>query len=219
MDVVELIKSRRTIREFSDRIPSRDVIRQCLDAAVWAPNPMNQQPWKFYVVTGAKLDAINDRFEATFFEKAQGVGLDEEIPPDCEIRKDETMLTMARALEEGGADTGTFVEKMVRFFDAPVVVLFAHYRSAAESYRFGTTAALENFLLAAHSLGLGTCWLGVARMCQDEVKPILSIPPELELLGGVGIGYPAENSSLNSFERSRTPHDELTVWCGFDQMK
>jgi nitroreductase len=219
MDFVELIKSRRTIREFSDRAPNRKLIEHCLEAAIWAPNPVNQQPWKFYVVTGTKLAEMNDRFEATFFENAQAAGMDEEIQPDCEARKDETMRTIARVVEESGSGSGTFVEKMVRFFDAPVVVLFTHYRSVGESYKYGTAAALQNFLLAAHSRGLGACWLGVARMCQEELRPILSIAPELEVLGGVGIGYPAEKSALNSFNRSRTPCDEQTVWCGFDPVK
>lgn len=219
MDFIEFIKSRRTIRDFTNRVPDRTLIGQCLEAAVWAPNPVNQQPWKFYVVMGAKLAEMNDRIAATFFENAQAKGIDKDIQTACEERKEETMTTLMRVLENSGSDPSAFVENMVRFFNAPVVVLFAHYRSDGESYKYGTAAALQNFLLAAHSRGLGTCWLSVARMCENEVKTVIPIAPELELLGGVGIGYPADESALNSFNRSRIPADELTTWCGFEPRK
>ena len=103
---------------------------------------------------------------------------------------------------------------MLRFFDAPVAVLFLHYARDENSYKYGTAAALQNFLLAAHARGLGTCWLGIVTICQEDIKALLEIPEDKVLLGGVAVGIPVKSSALNTFERPRVPADELTTWYG-----
>jgi len=106
---------------------------------------------------------------------------------------------------------------MLRFFDAPVAVLFLHYAREEDAYKQGTAAALQNFLLAAHARGLGTCWLGVVAICQEDIKSLLEIPNDKTLLGGVAVGIPVKDSTLNTFERSRIPVDKLTTWYGYDR--
>jgi nitroreductase len=56
------------------------------------------------------------------------------------------------------------------------------------------TAALENMLIAAHQLGLGTCWLGVypREERQRHVADVLKLPRGIEPLAAVAVGYPAE---------------------------
>ncbi len=54
-DFYELIKSRRTVREFSDRPVDRKVIEQCILAAGTAPNGANKQPWHFAVVSDPEI--------------------------------------------------------------------------------------------------------------------------------------------------------------------
>ena len=51
MDVYECLRSRRTVRKFSDRKVSDDVLDKILNAARWAPSSRNQQPWELIVVT------------------------------------------------------------------------------------------------------------------------------------------------------------------------
>jgi nitroreductase len=213
MDMLDLITSRRSIRRFKQELPSRTVIQECLEAAVWAPNPTNQQPWEFIVLAGEKLAAVNECIEERFFERMQGSGFDN-LPEACEKRKDEIMETISRVAEQDGINPAQFFEKMLRFFDAPVAVLFLHYTSNEDSYKLGTAAALQNFLLAAHARGLGTCWLGIVALCQDDVKAQLAIPEDKTILGGVAVGIPVSDSALNTFERRRVPLDELTTWYG-----
>ena len=49
MSVLEVIKSRRSIRVFEKKVPPKEVIRECLEAATWAPSATDQQPWEFIV--------------------------------------------------------------------------------------------------------------------------------------------------------------------------
>ena len=213
MDMLELIKSRRSIRAFEQEKPSRALIQECLEAAIWAPNPTNQQPWEFIVLAGEKLAMVNTCIEEHFFERMQSGGFTD-LPEACEKRKDEIMETISRAADQEGIDSGQFFEKMLRFFDAPVAVLFLHYAGNEDSYKYGTAAALQNFLLAAHARGLGTCWLGIVTICQEDIKTLLEIPDDKTLLGGVAVGVPVKNALLNTFERPRVPVDELTTWYG-----
>ena len=213
MDMLELIKSRRSIRVFEQEKPSRAVIQECLEAAIWAPNPTNQQPWEFIVLAGEKLDRVNACIEEHFFERMQSGGFTD-LPEACEKRKDEIMETISQAADQEGIDSGQFFEKMLRFFDAPVAVLFLHYAGNEDSYKYGTAAALQNFLLAAHARGLGTCWLGIVTICQEDIKTLLEIPDDKTLLGGVAVGVPVKDSRVNTFERPRVPVKELTTWYG-----
>jgi nitroreductase len=51
MDVLEAIKQRRSIRQFTEQAIERELLEQILDAARWAPTAGNQQRWRFIVVT------------------------------------------------------------------------------------------------------------------------------------------------------------------------
>jgi nitroreductase len=82
-------------------------------------------------------------------------------------------------------------------------------------YHLSTAAALENFLLAAQAQGLGTCWLNVVIVCQEDIKKHLGISEDREILGGVAVGYPVADSPFNTFTRTRVPVDEVTTWLGF----
>jgi len=77
MDMLELIKSRRSIRNFEKKIPEKRLIMECLEAATWAPSATNQQPWEFIVLTGAELERVNTINQENFAERMQqGLGDD-----------------------------------------------------------------------------------------------------------------------------------------------
>lgn len=57
------------------------------------------------------------------------------------------------------------------------------------------SAATENFLLAAHALGLGTCWLGIHPREERirQVSEILTLPPSVIPVSGIAVGWPGED--------------------------
>lgn len=60
MDVIEAIFTRRDLEAFAEECPPREVIASLLDAAVWAPNHLLTEPWRFHVVAGARREALTD---------------------------------------------------------------------------------------------------------------------------------------------------------------
>jgi nitroreductase len=56
----------------------------------------------------------------------------------------------------------------------------------------GVGACIQNILLAAHSLGLGGCWLGEILKNKDEISRVMRFPKEVELCAVIAVGYPRQ---------------------------
>jgi nitroreductase len=218
MDLVGLIKERRSIRQFTSEGPPREVIRECLEAASWAPNPTSQQPWKFIVLQGDKLKEVAGVIRENFaeaFEKKEKIApppLSEEAAKTLEERKGKALTAMMSTLQEKGVDMQSLGEGNFTFHGAPVGVIFATYPWKDQNFLKSTVAAVENFLLAASAKGLGTCWMNAISICQDSIKKALDLPQELVLVDGVAVGYPAKDSPVNQLPRERLPVDAVTEW-------
>ncbi len=70
-------------------------------------------------------------------------------------------------------------------------------------------AAIQNILLAANNLGLGTCWVGAFE--EDAVKRILKIPPDIDVHALIPVGYPAEKPPMPR----RIPLEEVVFYNEF----
>jgi len=122
------------------------------------------------------------------------------------VRKPETRRGLAEA-----ALAQTFIE------EAPIVIVVCANENRS-SMGYGargkslyclqdTAAAIQNMLLTAYSLGLGSCWVGAFR--EDEAREVLEIPRGIRPVAIVPIGYPAETPSPRSKRAiDRTVHYE-----------
>lgn len=57
MDILEIIKTRRSIRKFTDEPVPDEIIDKIIEAGTWAPSGMNNQPWKFAIIKDDELKA------------------------------------------------------------------------------------------------------------------------------------------------------------------
>ena len=170
MELLQAIKERRTIRRFKpDPIP-RELLERLIQGAMWAPSAMNEQPWKFYVLTGAtKADLANI-----------AEGCIEKLDLRMQKLFNEKMRTMVR---------GYFKD----FGGAPAVVVVVTKMPEERVYQrgseYGSSAAMQNFLLLAHEAGLGACWMTGPLWVEDAVLEYLGCP-ERGLIGITPIGWP-----------------------------
>lgn len=154
MDVLELIKTRRNIKEFLPKFVDWDKISKILDAARHAPSSGNIQNWKFLVV----------------------------IDPDLKRQIAEAAMQQYEIINAGALIVICGEpEKAERYYGLRGERLFTTQNCAA---------AMQNMLLEAHSLGLGSRWLGGFE--EEMVKRLLKIPEEVRPQAIIAIGYPKE---------------------------
>ncbi|MDP3734134.1 MAG: nitroreductase family protein [Nanoarchaeota archaeon] len=153
-DILEVIKSRRTIKHFLPKFVSWDSIAHIIDAARHAPSCGNVQNWKFIVILDQNQK--NQIAEAAY---------------------DQTDISLAGALIIVCAEP----EKAERYYGLRGERLYSIQNSAA---------AIQNMLLEAQSLGLGSAWIGA--FDEDVLRSSCGIPPEVRPQAIVAIGYPQE---------------------------
>ena len=73
---------------------------------------------------------------------------------------------------------------------------------------------LGYFILAAHDFGLGTCPIGLVTAYEDEIKDLLNIPENKNVVIGVALGYPDPQSPVNRFKSPRDDLSGLMRWIG-----
>ena len=148
MEVLEAIRTRRSIRSYrSDPVPE-ELIAKVLEAGQWAASASNAQPWSFVVFT------------------------------DPEVKRQVTR----------GFAYGWFLD------EAPVGIVVAVNPNGSTCPIQDGSLAVGNMMLAAHALGLGTCWINPGFQ-DDRVKEALEIPRDWRLICALSLGYPAESPS------------------------
>lgn len=171
MDVLKAIYTRRAVRNFTEGTIASDVLLPLLHAAVQAPSAVNQQPWLFAIYQGRhKLHEYSDRAKAVFLSE-----LAEDTPENLELRE---MLSDLHFNIFYNANT--------------LLVILA--KPTGITPNEDCCLAAQNFMLAAHATGIGTCPIGFARpwLSLPETKRELSIPNELIPVFPMIIGFPDE---------------------------
>lgn len=168
MEFYDVVHKRRAIRQFKPDMVPQDVVMRVLDAANWAPSGMNMQQWGFIVASGEKKKQLGECYGKAAEKMFQGM--------DEERRK--MMVNSAR-----------------EFNGAPIVIVALTVADPnpfqGKMHLESASAALENLLLAACAEGLGTCWALGPLLEEAEIRRILNIPPEKEIVALTPLGYPA----------------------------
>ncbi len=190
MDLYEAIHDRRSHRLYRPDMPPRDALERVIDAALWAPSGMNTQCWDLTVLAGKARDELVSLIN----------------------RSIQQLLPL---MEKTGV-TEKSQKRVVAFFKdlggAPVVIALTVWRwgDAVGAGNIQSGAALmQNLLLAAHTEGLGTCWMTAGSLVEKEVLEFLG-KPDQQLLAITPIGYSAQNPPAPP----RKPRE--VRWVGFD---
>jgi nitroreductase len=205
--ILPWLQSRRSIRRFKRERPPRQTIESLIEAAVLAPSASHKQPWRFFIVDDA---GIIDRM-------AQAV----------QAAVDRIVAHIEPQYMESFRAYGNY---FVRFREAPVVIVPA-YRSLVvlsnlvdthtnaddveriramelSSGLISTSLAVQNLMLYAHSVGLGSSSMTGPLLARDELKAILDVPDSWHIAALVPVGYPDEEPQ----PVPRKPVDAVIRW-------
>ncbi len=175
--VLKNIKERRSVRRFEKTDLEDGLVRDLVKAASWAPSADNEQPWRFVAVrdTAVKIEIVNvliDKMRP--FYEAQGYPLE--------------------AVRGYWASLFAAPVHVLAFYSESVEEDSDELRSIALLHRIqGVSAACQNLLLAAKSLGLGSVWIGGTLVVEDDIKALVAAPPDAKLVTVIGLGYPAQS--------------------------
>ena len=156
-EVIEAMRDRRSVRAYTDEVPSDELIERVVDAGLWAASGRGRQAPIVLAVTDR---ALRDRLSAM---NARIMGAPEGTDP---------------------------------FYGAPVVLVVLADRSVP-THVYDGSLVMGNLMLAAHELGLGSCWIHRAREEFDspegrQILAELGVESDYEGIGHCVLGYAAE---------------------------
>jgi len=215
MDLQTAIKERKSVRAFRPDPVPRETIEEVLRLSIHAPSAINLQPWEFHVVAGEEKERLSRALIKAYREKqiSCGPGTVKPLPKTFGKRGFKTLQGMNPFFEEMKVSSDSFInEGSCNFYGAPVAVLIFQDDSFSKASYVDIGIVLAYFLLAAHSFGLGTCPIGLINAYADEIKDLLNIPENKNLIVGAALGYPDWKSPINRFKSYREDLDKMVRW-------
>jgi nitroreductase len=185
--LLKLMENRRSIRRFQQRPVPRQVVEMLMEAARWAPSAGNRQNFRFLaVVRVAIIEALADAVREQISRVRQLVR------------------------EDYGEPVAQYAGNFLHFSRAPLLIVPIHRqgpnllnalcnqevvpeKDTCPESCCSVSAAIMNLLLAAHALGLGTCWMSGPLIAQKSMTKILEVPPGWAISALIPTGYPDES--------------------------
>lgn len=178
--MLELIKTRRSTRKFLDKMIPAELLDQVLEAGRYAPSGGNNQTNHFIVI---KNKAVLERLCGLVVDCFCGM----EVTPGM-------YRSMANSINRSKAGGYVFT------YGAPVLIIMANKKGYGNNMA-DSSVAIENMMLMANALDLGSCWINQLKWIQEDAV----IAAELKsygleedevVCGGVAIGYPDTEDGL-----------------------
>ena len=182
-DTLRTINDRHSVRTFTKDDVSDEEITVLLHAANHAPSAHNQQAWRFIILRGAKKQELAQLVttQSAAFPK----------PAAALLRMGAKSIISASAVI-AVVNTGDLIRHGTELFKVEKDMAHDFFRTMEIQ---SSAAAVENILLAATSLGLGTVWLGILYLLKGDVLRFLGEPDEGEFMAVVPVGRPAKVGS------------------------
>ena len=215
MDLLKAIRERKSIRAFkSDPVP-RERVEEILNLTIHAPSAINLQPWEFIVVTGEEKERLSRRLIKAYREKKISCGPDtvKPLPKTYGKRGAKTLELMNPLFEEMGINSDQLInEGSCRFYGAPVAIILCLDDAFSKARLVDIGIALGYFILTAHDFGLSTCPIGLITAYEDEIKDLLNIPENKNVVIGLALGYPDWDIPINRFKSPRDSLEKFVRW-------
>ena len=198
-DLLQLMRSRTSVRAFEDRPVPRELLVRLLEAATRAPSPTNRQPWRFSIVTAPALrKQIVDATQAAI-DEIRAIIAKGEHPDHLADYWDYFVKPQRSAPVLAVVQYRNYADTIAHLIDAAGGDSKKHYTSDSWLAEVSAaSAAIMQLLLQAHVEGLGACWLSGCMLARARLTELLRVKAPWKILGGVAIGWPAEHPAPSS---------------------
>lgn len=190
MEALEAILTRRSTRKFKETALDKNLIEKIIEAGRYAPSGSNSQSTHFIVITDKSV--LSELTEIVKQEFAK-----------MEVKED-TYVSLKNSIN--AAKSG----KYMFYYGAPVLIVTANRKGYGNAIA-DSACALENMMIAANALDLGSCWINQLHWLDenDAVRKFLQekgLKEEETITGGLILGYPdSELPNRTPLERKGNP--------------
>jgi nitroreductase len=192
-EVLQTIYERRAVRKFKDRKVLPSIVEEIINAGRMAPSAINKQPWSFYILTDrTRIMAFSKEIRKQFGKQVKKISIKEIIKAIAHFSH----------IKEG---IKFLIEDDMIFHGAPVVIFITSPKDN-EWAKLDVGMCAQNMMLAARSLGLESCPVGLAKFVeQTKIYSQMNVPKtdqvDLALIFGYGdeSPEPKERKKENSF--------------------
>jgi nitroreductase len=215
MDIIDIIKERKSIRAFKPDPVKKDQIEEILKLVINAPSAINLQPWDSIVVMDEERRRLSRRLIKAYREKqiSCSPGNVKPLSETFSRRGVESFQLMNPYLAKIGQDFNCFVnEGSCNFYGAPVAVIMCLDNAFSKARLVDVGIALGYFVLIAQSFGLSTCPIGLINAYEDDIKELLDIPDNKDVVIGIALGYSDAENPVNQFKTPRDSIDAFVKW-------
>ena len=180
IDVLEIIKSRRSTRKFKNSVVEKEKLEKILEAGRYAPSGGNCQSAHFIVIRKPEvLKELAELVQQEFAKMEETPGMYKSI------------VNSIRSSKKGG---------YVFHYAAPVLIVVANQKDYGNNIA-DCACALENMMIAANALDLGSCWINQLKWLNEN--PVLlpymrqfGLKEEERIYGALAVGYADTESGL-----------------------
>jgi nitroreductase len=165
---LDLVRSRRSVRQYTEEQVPKEKIAAILEAGRLAPSGNNAQPWSFIVV---RDEAMKERL----YKAAGKQGFILEAPVTIAVVAD-PKAKMKKATKSDSSE-----------HQVPTMAVIKAVRD--------TAIAADHMVMAAADMGLGTCW--VAKYEQEDIRPVLDVPDDCFVVTLITVGYASVKSKTS----------------------
>lgn len=206
--IEELIRSRRSIRCFKAEAPQRDIIEHLIEMAIQAPSASNKQPWRFLIVQDkatiarmaiavqAAVDRIVPHVRAEFMEAFRAYGnyfVRFQAAPIVIVPIFKELVVLSNLVDEAVAPADLAQIGDMEFNSGLISI----------------GLALQNLMLYAHSIDIGTSCMTGPLLAADELRHELGVPDSWRIAALVPTGFPDELPTPTT----RKSIDTVIRWC------
>jgi nitroreductase len=209
-ELAGLITSRRSVRAWTNKPVPENLLLKAIELGTYAPNGGNQQNWYFYVI-------LNKCVIGSVADAVQGVAEYMASWPEASKLGDAAgrMLTRSSFFRNAPAAIAVAAKRYVSPLEEmaaerekvdPRAGIISRGRNISNSRIQSVSSAIAYMLLALHQMGLGAVWMTGPMQAKAEIEKLLKVPPEMDLVAFIPVGYSAEFPPL----KARKPVSEVS---------
>jgi nitroreductase len=169
MDYTQLIRNRRSIRDFEDRPVEIETVREIIKESCLSPSSGNRQEWRFVIINNkGMIKRISDDSKSNILKDMEAA------PNAYNTKYIEVLKNKAFSV----------------FYNAPCLIIVLGPKDN-HTLEIDCSLIASYIMFSATERGLGTCWIGLGRAIKDpELLQELGISDDLKVIAPIILGYP-----------------------------